>query len=229
MVSGRGAAFGAEAYVTEQDRFFGFAGAWELGTRVARARDAHGARSWHRAIALVTASRNARVRIVATLPRSRRGPAMVRAWIAASICLAVARVSGSTGASCRARSAVRRAPWALNDALHGPAFASAPGGMRAGSGVAVTSAVVFNNNALGWELHRGGPFAAEFNEFDHTAIARAIGCQRERIADPAALGPALGEAVVSRVPTVLDVRTSLKVSFADITSPLVVEASPHRR
>ena len=45
----------------------------------------------------------------------------------------------------------------------------------------------------------------------------------------AALGPALGEAVVSRVPTVLDVRTSLKVSFADITSPLVVEASPHRR
>ena len=140
MVSGRGAAFGVEAYVTEQDRFFGFAGAWELGTRVARPRDAHGARSWQRAIALVTASRNARVRIVATLPRSRRGPAMVRAWIAASICLAVARVSGSTGASCRARSAVRRAPWALNDALHGPAFASAPGGMRAGSGVAVTSA-----------------------------------------------------------------------------------------
>jgi acetolactate synthase I/II/III large subunit len=89
--------------------------------------------------------------------------------------------------------------------------------------------VVFNNNALGWVLHGGGPFAAEFNDFDHAAIARAMGCRGERIADPAALGTALREAVTSRVPTVLDVRTSLKVSFADITSPLAVEASPRRR
>ncbi|HEY3849278.1 MAG TPA: hypothetical protein VGL95_19420 [Acetobacteraceae bacterium] len=43
------------------------------------------------------------------------------------------------------------------------------------------------------------------------------------------LGPALREAITARVPTVLDVRTSLKVSFADITSPLAVEASPRRR
>ena len=89
--------------------------------------------------------------------------------------------------------------------------------------------VVFNNNALGWVLHGGGPFAAEFNDFDHAAIARAMGCRGERITDPAALGPALREAITARVPTVLDVRTSLKVSFADITSPLAVEASPRRR
>ena len=89
--------------------------------------------------------------------------------------------------------------------------------------------VVFNNQALGWVLHGGGPFAAEFNDFDHAAIARAMGCRGERITDPAALGQALHEAVASRVPMVLDVRTSLKVSFADITSPLAVEASPRRR
>jgi acetolactate synthase I/II/III large subunit len=88
--------------------------------------------------------------------------------------------------------------------------------------------VVFNNNALGWVLHGGGPFAAEFKDFDHAAIARAMGCHGERISDPAALGPALREAVESAVPTVLDVRTSLRMSFADITSPLAIEASPRR-
>jgi acetolactate synthase-1/2/3 large subunit len=89
--------------------------------------------------------------------------------------------------------------------------------------------VVFNNNALGWVLHGGGPFAAEFNDFDHAAIARAMGCRGERIEDAARLGPAIKEAVAARQPTVLDVRTSLKTSFADVTSPLAVEASPRRR
>jgi len=89
--------------------------------------------------------------------------------------------------------------------------------------------VVFNNNALGWVLHGGGPFAAEFKDFDHAAIARAMGCRGERIEDAARLGPAIKEAVAARQPTVLDVRTSLKTSFADVTSPLAVEASPRRR
>ncbi len=89
--------------------------------------------------------------------------------------------------------------------------------------------VVFNNRALGWVLHGSGPFAAEFNDFDHAAIARAMGCRGQRVEDPAALGPALQEALGARVPTVLDVRTSLAVSFADITSPLASEASPRRR
>jgi acetolactate synthase-1/2/3 large subunit len=89
--------------------------------------------------------------------------------------------------------------------------------------------VVFNNKALGWVLHGSGPFAAEFKDFDHAGIARAMGCRGVRVEDPAALGPALQEAMVARVPTVIDVMTSLKVSFADITSPLANEASPRRR
>jgi acetolactate synthase-1/2/3 large subunit len=89
--------------------------------------------------------------------------------------------------------------------------------------------VVSNNRALGWVLHGSGPFAAEFNDFDHAAIARAMGCRGQRVEDPAALGPALQEALGARVPSVIDVRTSLSVSFADITSPLASEASPRRR
>ncbi len=54
--------------------------------------------------------------------------------------------------------------------------------------------VVFNNKALGWVLHGSGPFAAEFKDFDHAAIARAMGCHGTRVEDPAALAPALQEA-----------------------------------
>lgn len=89
--------------------------------------------------------------------------------------------------------------------------------------------VVFNNNALGWVYHGGGPFAAEFRDFDHAAIARAMGCRGVRVSDPAALRPALQEAAASRAPTVIDVRTSLSVTFADVMSKLAVDASPRRR
>ncbi|HTZ37420.1 MAG TPA: thiamine pyrophosphate-binding protein, partial [Stellaceae bacterium] len=89
--------------------------------------------------------------------------------------------------------------------------------------------VVFNNNALGWVLHGGGPFAAEFNDFDHAAIARAMGCRGHRVEEAKDFAPALGEALASRTPTVIDVRTSLKTSFADVTSALANEASPRRR
>jgi acetolactate synthase I/II/III large subunit len=89
--------------------------------------------------------------------------------------------------------------------------------------------VVFNNNALGWVLHGGGPFAAEFNDFDHAAIARAMGCNGVRVEDANDLGPALKEALAARKPSVIDVRTSLKTSFADVTSALANEASPRRR
>ncbi len=44
--------------------------------------------------------------------------------------------------------------------------------------------VVFNNKALGWVLHGGGPFAAEFRDFDFSAIARAMGCGGVRVSDP---------------------------------------------
>ncbi len=89
--------------------------------------------------------------------------------------------------------------------------------------------VIFNNKALGWVLHGSGPFAAEFNDWDYAAIARALGCRGVRIAEPAQLAPALADALASRAPTVLDVRTSLAVTFADITSQLAKDASPRRR
>jgi len=89
--------------------------------------------------------------------------------------------------------------------------------------------VVFNNKALGWVLHGSGPFAAEFNDWDHAAIARALGCRGVRVEDPAGLKPALQEALAARQPSVIDVRTSLKVTFADITSQLAKDASPRRR
>ena len=80
--------------------------------------------------------------------------------------------------------------------------------------------VIFNNHALGWVLHGGGPFAAEFNDFDHAAIARSMGCNGIRVTDPDDLERVIGEDVASGVATVIDVITSLDVSFRDVTSPL---------
>jgi acetolactate synthase-1/2/3 large subunit len=80
--------------------------------------------------------------------------------------------------------------------------------------------VIFNNRALGWVLHGGGPFAAEFNDFDHAAIARAMGCNGVRVTDPADIAGAIQAATRSDLPTVIDVVTSLDVSFRDVTSPL---------
>jgi acetolactate synthase-1/2/3 large subunit len=80
--------------------------------------------------------------------------------------------------------------------------------------------VVFNNHALGWVYHGGGPFAAEFNDFDHAAIARAMGCNGVRVTDPAELAGAIEAAARSDLPSVIDVVTSLDVSFRDVTSPL---------
>jgi acetolactate synthase I/II/III large subunit len=89
--------------------------------------------------------------------------------------------------------------------------------------------VVFNNNALGWVYHGSGPFAAEFRDFDHGAIARAMGCNGVRVTEPSTLRQALEAALQARLPTVIDVRTSMDVSFADITSPLATAASPRRK
>ena len=80
--------------------------------------------------------------------------------------------------------------------------------------------VVFNNHALGWVLHGGGAFAAEFNDFDHGAIARSMGCFGVRVTDPAELEQAIAAAIASGKPAVVDVVTSLEVSFRDVTSPL---------
>jgi acetolactate synthase-1/2/3 large subunit len=79
--------------------------------------------------------------------------------------------------------------------------------------------VIFNNQALGWSLHSRGPFATRLGDFDYAAIARGMGCEGVRITDPAGLGPALQRALAARKPTVIDVQTSLEISFDDMTSP----------
>jgi acetolactate synthase-1/2/3 large subunit len=80
--------------------------------------------------------------------------------------------------------------------------------------------VVMNNSALGWVLHGGGTFAAEFDDFDHAAIARAMGCNGVRVTAPDDIAPAIEAATRSDRPTVIDIVTSLDVSFRDIRSPL---------
>ncbi len=80
--------------------------------------------------------------------------------------------------------------------------------------------VVFNNHALGWVLHGGGPFAAEFQDFDHAEMARAMRCHGIRVSKVSELEPAIREAIACGKPCVIDVQTSLKVSFRDVTSPL---------
>jgi acetolactate synthase-1/2/3 large subunit len=87
--------------------------------------------------------------------------------------------------------------------------------------------VVFDNGMLGWVRHGQGerPIASNFADFDYAAIARAMGCQAIRVTDPSALSSALAEALDAEVPAVVDVVTSGRVTFRDVTSPLVAARS----
>jgi acetolactate synthase I/II/III large subunit len=85
--------------------------------------------------------------------------------------------------------------------------------------------VVFNNAALGWVKHGQGErnIACDLSNFDHAAIARSMGCDGIRVEEPAALTPAIRQALMSEKPTVIDVNTSLKETYRRVTSPLVSE------
>jgi acetolactate synthase I/II/III large subunit len=82
--------------------------------------------------------------------------------------------------------------------------------------------VVLNNSALGWVKHGQGnrPIASTFAEMDFAAIARAIGCRGIRVERAEEIGPALRAALDGTAPTVVDIVTSLRPSFRDVTSPL---------
>jgi acetolactate synthase-1/2/3 large subunit len=82
--------------------------------------------------------------------------------------------------------------------------------------------IVFNNNALGWVMHGQGErtIASAFSNFDHAAIARAMGCEGIRIEKPEELAPAMRRALDSNATTVIDVRSSLDETFRKVTSPL---------
>ncbi|HEV2030104.1 MAG TPA: thiamine pyrophosphate-binding protein [Candidatus Dormibacteraeota bacterium] len=80
--------------------------------------------------------------------------------------------------------------------------------------------LVMNNSILGWVVHGQGErlIASEFADFDHAAIARAMGCDGVRVHTPQELASALGAALGSNRPTVIDAITSRDQSFQKITS-----------
>jgi acetolactate synthase-1/2/3 large subunit len=80
--------------------------------------------------------------------------------------------------------------------------------------------LIFNNHALGWSKHSRGDFATRFDDFDHAAMAIAMGCHGIKVREADDLAPAITEALAARVPTVIDVETSLETSFSDLVSPL---------
>ena len=80
--------------------------------------------------------------------------------------------------------------------------------------------VVFNNSALGWVRSGQGDkrIASEFSDVNFAGIAQSMGCRGHRIEQPGELEKALKEMVESDVPTVLDVVTSRKFTFRDVSS-----------
>jgi acetolactate synthase-1/2/3 large subunit len=85
--------------------------------------------------------------------------------------------------------------------------------------------VVLNNSALGWVKHGQGNrlIASSFAEMNFAEIARAMGCAGFRVEQPGQLVGALAEALGSNVAAVIDVVTSFKPSFRDVTSALLRE------
>lgn len=82
--------------------------------------------------------------------------------------------------------------------------------------------VVLNNGALGWVAHGMGEqaVAAHFAAFDHSAIARAIGCEAPVVRNRADLVDALQRIGKATRPLVIDVPTTMEVSFKDLLSDL---------
>lgn len=79
--------------------------------------------------------------------------------------------------------------------------------------------VVMNNSALGWSQHSRGPFATAFADIDYAAIARGMGCFGQQVSAPADLPAALQAALSatrSGQPAVIDVTTTMEVSFAEL-------------
>ena len=84
--------------------------------------------------------------------------------------------------------------------------------------------VVLNNSALGWVMHGQGSrvIASKFSDMNFADIARAMGCRGIRVESPSALAAALADALRANEPTVVDVVTSLRPSFLDVTTPLLL-------
>ncbi len=91
-------------------------------------------------------------------------------------------------------------------------------------GIAFT-VVVFNNRALGWPLHvmaEENKKFFEFHDFDHAAIAKAMGCDGMRCTSVEDVTQALRAAQASPVPFVIDVPITLEADFRDSTSQIAL-------
>jgi acetolactate synthase-1/2/3 large subunit len=90
--------------------------------------------------------------------------------------------------------------------------------------------VVLNNGALGWVLHGQGdrPIASRFAEFDHAAIARAMGCAGVRVNRATELKEALTWAIGTGQPVVVDVHTSLSYTFRDVSAKFATARESER-
>lgn len=96
-------------------------------------------------------------------------------------------------------------------------------GVQEGVGFGV---VIFNNGALGWPLHVMRPENQkhfEFYDFDHAAIARAMGADGMKCRSIDDVRTALRAAAVSKVPYVIDVPITIAATFAHSTNKLTFE------
>lgn len=85
--------------------------------------------------------------------------------------------------------------------------------------------VIFNNRALGWPLHvmrkeNQQPFA--FHDFDHAAIAKAMGANGKRCTSIEEVRAALREARTSDVPYVIDVPITIDATFVNSTNKIAL-------
>jgi acetolactate synthase-1/2/3 large subunit len=79
--------------------------------------------------------------------------------------------------------------------------------------------VVFNNAQLGAVVYDTGAFGALFQDFDHAAMARGIGCLGVRVDAAADLEGAFREALASDKSAVIDVRITAEASFRHAMPP----------
>lgn len=111
----------------------------------------------------------------------------------------------------------------LGDGGFGMTMNAIMNGVQEGIGFGV---VIFNNGALGWPLHVMRPENQkhfEFHDFDHAAIARAMGADGRKCTSIEDVRAALRAAAVSKVPYVIDVPITIAATFAHSTNKLTFE------
>lgn len=110
----------------------------------------------------------------------------------------------------------------LGDGGFGMTMNTIMNGVQEGVGFGI---VIFNNGALGWPLHVMQPENQkhfEFYDFDHAAIAEAMGAKGKKCSSIAEVREALREAAVSKVPYVIDVPITIAATFVHSTNKLIV-------